>query len=548
MSSISDKDIDKIFREAAEKYSTTFDEEAWKDIDRRLDGDEPDGGMGYFKVLGVVIGLFILGSVMVGWYTLRNDEVDRNVAPISIKDDSAAQSLEPSKAAGDLEVSDQTSALDRNSINGIDNSSNSLSPEEPDQSAVDDKDIKTRDFDTNSHTEAQTGAIQNDQVALHDADNEGGAIVSTQSRKERHNRTSISQREEMTLDGSLEDEAMATRQENDEKIVDSQGEKDAGLPGKKLSELIVSNMEDEDVISKWEAARRAVSDEEKAVSGEMEKAIILQSDRNENSVVDQKQSISEVREERVVTEINRKSVNKAFYLQRDVADEPDTVLRMGYLPWDYHLGEGEILPVPAEEQEKEQQEKRGFALKLTYSPDFSSIGYFKPDKPGSNFGLLGEYPIGKRWSISAGAIYSKKIYFNEEGGGSYSSGPTDRLDADCRVIDIPLNIHYYAQQADNHSLYFTAGASSYVMLRENYNYTKTGGSGPWSWSEEIKNENSHWFSILNLSVGYERRIGRHIFLQLEPFLKAPMSGVGEGKVDLVSTGAFLNLKYQFIPK
>jgi hypothetical protein len=32
--------------------------------------------------------------------------------------------------------------------------------------------------------------------------------------------------------------------------------------------------------------------------------------------------------------------------------------------------------------------------------------------------------------------------------------------------------------------------------------------------------------------------------QVEPFLKAPVAGVGEGKIDLVSMGSFFSLKYK----
>ena len=39
---------------------------------------------------------------------------------------------------------------------------------------------------------------------------------------------------------------------------------------------------------------------------------------------------------------------------------------------------------------------------------------------------------------------------------------------------------------------------------------------------------------------------KHFYLQLEPFVKAPLSGVGEGEVDLVSSGLFINLKYNFL--
>lgn len=541
MSSISDKDIDKIFQEAAEKYNTTFDEGAWEDMNRRLDEDGPDGGMGYFKGLGVIIGIFITASVIIGWYALRSTELDKTLPGDAISLNDATPSSEQLKESVNVEVSDQEGNSNGQKKGDEEVISSELSAHNKPDQGVNNKDDIEQSSTNHQIGDQEVGGQDKDKGD--DTDNKATVVASTsQNIAEEEDNSSFTQVEEGVSKVELKGEKVVDN-ETDEKVVVSLVEKDAHLSGDEPSGASLPGNTGEDNLSQMGSSEKVISEEKDISAGAV--------DRNKQIIVvtEQKQNVPDEKAEPQLTEDNKDAENSAFFFQKNISDEPDSVLRMGYLPWFYQLGDGQILPVPMEAEEKKELLKRGFALKLTYSPDFSSIGYFKPDKPGSNFGLLGEYFIGKRWSISTGAIYSKKIYFNEEGDGyGYSSSPTDRLDADCRVIDIPLNIHYYAQQADNHSLYLTAGASSYMMLRENYYYTKTGTSGPWSWSEEIKNENSHWFSILNLSIGYERRISQHIFLQLEPFLKAPMSGVGEGKVDLVSTGAFLNLKYQFIPK
>jgi hypothetical protein len=51
-------------------------------------------------------------------------------------------------------------------------------------------------------------------------------------------------------------------------------------------------------------------------------------------------------------------------------------------------------------------------------------------------------------------------------------------------------------------------------------------------------------SVVNLSVGYERNLGRRFSWQAEPFLKLPLGGVGFGKVRLGSGGVFVSLKYK----
>ena len=50
---------------------------------------------------------------------------------------------------------------------------------------------------------------------------------------------------------------------------------------------------------------------------------------------------------------------------------------------------------------------------------------------------------------------------------------------------------------------------------------------------------------LNLSAGYEYEAGPHWRLQAEPYVKVPLTGVGAGKVQLLSAGVYFGLKYGF---
>jgi hypothetical protein len=85
------------------------------------------------------------------------------------------------------------------------------------------------------------------------------------------------------------------------------------------------------------------------------------------------------------------------------------------------------------------------------------------------------------------------------------------------------------------------------MQRERYTYPYTENYVPHFFDTDeynpIINENRHFFSVLNLSMGYERSLSDRWSLQVEPYLKAPLSGVGAGKVKLTSAGVFFGLKY-----
>jgi hypothetical protein len=64
----------------------------------------------------------------------------------------------------------------------------------------------------------------------------------------------------------------------------------------------------------------------------------------------------------------------------------------------------------------------------------------------------------------------------------------------------------------------------------------------------METDGKNWFSVLNLSVGYERQVSRNFSVQAEPFFKQPLSGVGFGKVKLNTTGIFLSVKYKPMKK
>ena len=187
-----------------------------------------------------------------------------------------------------------------------------------------------------------------------------------------------------------------------------------------------------------------------------------------------------------------------------------------------------------------------FSVKLGLSPDFSSVGYFKPDKAGFNYGLLGEYIITRHWSVTLGAIWSKKIYSDSKAeSAGYGTVNSTQMKGSCRVLDLPLNINYYFTPQNTFSLYTSVGLSSYMMFDEDYTYDYVNGAKSYSYSKKIAKGNTEWFRMMNVSIGIQQQLSSHLRMQLEPFIKAPLSGIGGGDLKLVSSGVFVNLKYTF---
>jgi hypothetical protein len=187
---------------------------------------------------------------------------------------------------------------------------------------------------------------------------------------------------------------------------------------------------------------------------------------------------------------------------------------------------------------------------LMVSPDLSSIGLPGRLTPGTNVGVQLEYRLTNRFRVGVGAIHSVKLYSAgvedykvPYGFWTYGVAPSG-IDANCKVLDLPVHLRFDAVRRARYNAFVSTGLSSYIMLSERYGY-RYPTYDPYLRSEwRGKRTGEHYFSVVNLSVGYERNLGRRFSWQAEPFLKLPLGGVGFGKVRLASGGVFVSVKYR----
>ena len=196
-----------------------------------------------------------------------------------------------------------------------------------------------------------------------------------------------------------------------------------------------------------------------------------------------------------------------------------------------------------------------WSLGVVIAPDFTTVGQLNEfTKPGIDVGITVEYFILKRLSITTGAILTRKLYnttdieeYTVPAGFWNGNDAPSEIVANCKVIDIPINLRYRIREGERTSFFLSAGMSSYLMLTERYDYDydlgyqASLGSRPAGW--EVANENNHFFGVYNLSAGINRKISKNISIEAEPFLKNTLGGVGWGQVRLSSTGMLLHLKY-----
>jgi len=188
-----------------------------------------------------------------------------------------------------------------------------------------------------------------------------------------------------------------------------------------------------------------------------------------------------------------------------------------------------------------------FFLSLSTGPDISSAGleHFGKLKLLAGAGL--GYTFRNKFTLRTGfytarKIYSAQPYQYHTTGISNPNYTLQSVDADCRVYEIPLLLSYNFSHSVRQSWFATAGVSSYLMKRETYDYhykSSTGQVYTHQWT--LKDENKHYFSVLTLSGGYQRKINNTLSVMAEPYVKIPMVGVGYGKVKLNSTGVLLSV-------
>jgi hypothetical protein len=54
-----------------------------------------------------------------------------------------------------------------------------------------------------------------------------------------------------------------------------------------------------------------------------------------------------------------------------------------------------------------------------------------------------------------------------------------------------------------------------------------------------------WASAVQLQFGYERKLGEHFGIQVEPFLRLPLKTEGMNQLNNYSTGLALQMNYRF---
>jgi Outer membrane protein beta-barrel domain len=195
--------------------------------------------------------------------------------------------------------------------------------------------------------------------------------------------------------------------------------------------------------------------------------------------------------------------------------------------------------------------EKAILVGLVAGMDLSTVKFTHNSHTGYNIGLMGGYQFSKRWSVYTGLIYTKKNY--ELNGSDYHPPKhywtqyvkLNTVDGFCKMWEIPLLARYSFTPAAKTTYFVSTGLSSYIMKKQDYTYyykTNAGVPGSSAWTND--STFNHVFSILHLSAGIQKNIGKYMNWQIEPYAKIPLGGVGFGDIRLSSFGLNFSVQYR----
>jgi hypothetical protein len=154
-------------------------------------------------------------------------------------------------------------------------------------------------------------------------------------------------------------------------------------------------------------------------------------------------------------------------------------------------------------------------------------------------------PVSFPSAVSATATFAD----NSKYALSQVVPPSRSLDASLVGLDVPVDLKYMFSP-NTSSAYVSAGLSSGAFINETYNYTYSYNVDNNPTNQESQGAtnrrtfNDFYFAkMLNVSFGMGYPLGKGNQLIIEPFLKYPLTGLGDQRILFGSGG--LNLKLNF---
>ncbi len=204
-------------------------------------------------------------------------------------------------------------------------------------------------------------------------------------------------------------------------------------------------------------------------------------------------------------------------------------------------------------QNKETGKQSRWYVMVAAGAEGSSPRVFSVDKISARGGVTFGFQLDKNFSLQTGLFAGSKKYiagpkdYKAKAGSYWSTVELLEVEANCLVLEIPLDVRYDLHPEKKTNFFTTAGLSSYIMSKEDYEYLYN-RYGYLHYVEAGYKGNKHILAVLRFSAGIDTKISKTLSLNAAPALSIPLAGVGEGQVRLYSTEIMVGLRYQPLKK
>jgi hypothetical protein len=184
--------------------------------------------------------------------------------------------------------------------------------------------------------------------------------------------------------------------------------------------------------------------------------------------------------------------------------------------------------------------KKSLYFGIAGGPSFAEVKGQGIRKAGFNAGVIGGYRVNDKISVETGLLFSKRYYDSD--GKYFDAGKMPpgmnviNLEGSSSVFEIPLRFNYNLLQRKSSNVYASAGISSHILVNEKNDYLLLVNSQPQKMTANYKNNYGYAAATFDLSFGYEKTIGNHSHVRIEPYLKIPLKGIGVGSMQVMNAG------------
>jgi hypothetical protein len=199
---------------------------------------------------------------------------------------------------------------------------------------------------------------------------------------------------------------------------------------------------------------------------------------------------------------------------------------------------------------------RSLNIGLTFGADYTDAGGITNNQLSNNIGITLGYYLTNKISVNTGLIYSNKFYWapgHRLNRPNYSANRNttnawapdiEYINGSCNLYEVPFTIRYDFAKNDKTLFFVNAGASSYFLLKQtNIYFTHNGGGRPVAWLSKDESQSNYWFGVGDISIGLETDLGKGFSFQAEPFFRIPFQKMGVENLKMYSYGFMLSFRY-----